>query len=60
MPEIEELTCTPGYQPCLPPASDYDCIGGTGNGPKYTSKVFVTGEDVYSLDRDGNGIGCEN
>ena len=28
--------CTPGYSPCLPPASDYDCRGGSGNGPKYT------------------------
>ncbi len=27
--------CTPGYSPCLPPASDYDCAGGSGNGPKY-------------------------
>lgn len=27
--------CTPGYSPCLPPASDYDCRGGSGNGPKY-------------------------
>jgi hypothetical protein len=28
--------CTPGYSPCLPPASDYDCAGGSGNGPEYT------------------------
>lgn len=25
--------CTPGYSPCLPPAPDYDCSGGSGNGP---------------------------
>jgi len=29
-------SCTPGYSPCLPPAEDYDCAGGSGNGPKYT------------------------
>jgi hypothetical protein len=35
--------CTPGYSPCLPPASDYDCRGGSGNGPKYSGPVRVTG-----------------
>ncbi len=53
-------TCTPGYDPCLPPASDYDCAGGKGNGPKYVNgPVRVTGSDPYGLDRDGDGIGCE-
>jgi hypothetical protein len=51
--------CTPGYSPCLPPASDYDCRGGSGNGPKYTGPVRVTGSDPYDLDRDGDGVGCE-
>ncbi len=51
--------CTPGYSPCLPPASDYDCRGGSGNGPKYTGPVRVTGSDPYHLDRDGDGKGCE-
>ena len=51
--------CTPGYSPCLPPAYDYDCIGGSGNGPAYTGRVEVTGVDIYELDRDGDGIGCE-
>jgi hypothetical protein len=50
--------CTPGYSPCLAPASDYDCRGGTGNGPKYTGPVRVTGADPYKLDRDGNGKAC--
>jgi hypothetical protein len=31
--------CTPGYSPCLPPASDYDCAGGSGDGPNYTGPV---------------------
>jgi hypothetical protein len=51
--------CTPGYSPCLPPASDYDCRGGTGNGPKYSGPVRVTGSDPYDLDRDGDGRACE-
>jgi len=51
--------CTPGYSPCLPPASDYDCLGGTGDGPEYTGFVRVTGSDPYGLDADGDGVGCE-
>ena len=52
--------CTPGYSPCLPPASDYDCAGGSGDGPKYTGYVTVTGSDPYGLDSDGDGAGCES
>lgn len=52
--------CTPGYSPCLPPAPDYDCAGGTGDGPKYTGTVMVTGSDPYGLDSDGDGVGCES
>ena len=45
---------------CLNPnASDYDCIGGTGNGPKYTGLVRVVGPDVFRLDADHDGWGCE-
>lgn len=51
--------CTPGYTPCLPPASDYDCAGGEGDGPKYTGYVRVTGTDPYDLDTDGDGVACE-
>jgi hypothetical protein len=51
--------CTPGYTPCLPPASDYDCAGGSGDGPKYTGLVHVTGSDPYALDVDGDGVGCD-
>jgi hypothetical protein len=51
--------CTPGYSPCLAPASDYDCRGGSGNGPKYTGPVRVTGSDPYDLDRDRDGKACE-
>lgn len=52
--------CTPGYDPCLPPASDYDCAGGSGDGPKYTGPVKVTGSDPYGLDTDSDGWGCES
>ena len=57
--EAPALNCTPGYDPCLPPAYDYDCQGGSGNGPAYTGRVNVTGPDIYGLDRDGDGVGCE-
>jgi resuscitation-promoting factor RpfB len=52
--------CTPGYSPCLAPASDYDCGGGSGDGPKYVYGVeHITGSDIYGLDADGDGLGCE-
>lgn len=45
---------------CVPIASDVDCAGGSGNGPAYVSgPVYVTGTDIYGLDRDGDGVGCE-
>lgn len=57
----DKPNCTPGYSPCLPPASDYDCAGGSGNGPKYVQgPVYVTGSDPYGLDRDHDGVGCES
>jgi hypothetical protein len=42
-----------------PNASDYDCVGGSGNGPYYTGQVRVLGVDHFDLDRDGDGIGCD-
>jgi resuscitation-promoting factor RpfB len=52
--------CTPGYSPCLAPASDYDCAGGSGDGPQYASgPIYVTGSDPYDLDSEGDGIACE-
>lgn len=58
----EELAseCDPNYSGCLDPYSpDYDCLGGSGDGPDYTGTVTVLGEDHYGLDSDGDGIGCE-
>lgn len=52
--------CHPSYSGCLrADASDYDCAGGSGNGPYYTGTVRVTGPDVFGLDRDNDGWGCE-
>ena len=57
----KEPSCDPNYEgACLDPSvSDYDCEGGTGNGPDYTGEVAVVGEDHFGLDRDGDGVGCE-
>lgn len=45
---------------CVPIASDVDCAGGSGNGPAYVSGIVrVTGSDIYDLDRDGDGYGCD-
>lgn len=52
--------CHPSYDPCVPFASDVDCLGGKGNGPAYTGRVTVIGYDEYDLDADGDGIGCDN
>jgi hypothetical protein len=53
--------CHPSYEgACLDPAAyDYDCEGGSGDGPLYTGYVTVVGPDDYGLDRDGDGEGCE-
>lgn len=54
--------CDPNYSgACVPVASDVDCAGGSGNGPAYVQgPVRVVGKDIYGLDRDGDGIGCES
>lgn len=53
--------CHPSYTgACLnSSASDYDCAGGSGDGPLYTGTVRVVGPDEYGLDADGDGLGCE-
>jgi hypothetical protein len=53
--------CAPGYSPCVPVASDVDCAGGSGDGPAYVrGPVRVTGSDPYDLDRDRDGIACDD
>jgi hypothetical protein len=53
--------CDPNYSGCVPIASDVDCSSGKGDGPEYVDgPVHVIGTDIYKLDRDGDGIACEN
>jgi hypothetical protein len=54
-------SCDPNYTgACLDPSSpDYDCEGGSGDGPDYTGMVQVVGDDHFDLDRDGDGVACE-
>ena len=58
----ETQQCDPNYSgACVPIASDVDCAGGSGNGPAYVQgPVQVIGTDIYGLDSDGDGIGCED
>lgn len=53
--------CHPAYKGvCLPIVDDIDCYGGGGKGPVFVKGPFsYEGDDVYGLDRDGNGIACE-
>ena len=48
--------CHPSYTPCLPIVDDLDCpdVKAMGKAP-----VTIKGPDVYRLDRDGDGLGCE-
>lgn len=57
---VERSGCDPNYSGCVPIASDVDCAGGGGDGPAYVKgPVRVIGSDIYGLDRDRDGIGCE-
>jgi len=59
--EEESSGCDPNYSGCVPIASDVDCSGGSGNGPAYVQgPVTVVGSDIYDLDRDSDGVGCED
>jgi hypothetical protein len=58
-----ESNCDSSYEgACLDRnASDYDCEGGSGDGPKYVAgPIQVVGDDHFDLDRDGDGVGCES
>ncbi|MEU8613571.1 G5 domain-containing protein [Actinoplanes sp. NPDC048791] len=56
-----EPDCDPNYSGgCVPVDSDVDCAGGIGNGPSYVDEVVkVIGTDIYDLDRDNDGFGCD-
>jgi len=45
--------CTPGYIPCIPIVDNITC-------GELKIAVRVVGEDIYGLDRDGDGVGCES
>lgn len=53
--------CDPNYEgDCVPIDSDVDCASGSGNGPSYVQgPVRVVGTDIYGLDGNGDGEGCE-
>jgi hypothetical protein len=54
--------CDPAYpDACLHDGiGDYDCAGGSGNGPNYVrGPIRVRPPDPFGLDRDGDGVGCE-
>ena len=57
-------SCHASYEgTCIPPdVSDADCAGGSGNGPHYVQEknIRVVGQDVFDLDGDADGIGCES
>ncbi|MFG2051206.1 G5 domain-containing protein [Micromonospora sp. NPDC048935] len=56
----QSSNCDPNYSGCVPIASDVDCAGGSGNGPAYVSgPIRVVGNDIYDLDRDGDGTACD-
>jgi hypothetical protein len=62
-PTTPTRNCHPSYQgECLKVGiGDYDCAGGSGNGPNYVQgTVQVVGPDEFDLDRDGDGLGCES
>jgi hypothetical protein len=54
--------CDPNCEgACVPIASGVDCAGGSGNGPEFVvGPVTVVGTDIYRLDRDGDGVGCDS
>jgi hypothetical protein len=62
-PPAAPSTCDPNYAgQCLKDGiGDYDCSSGSGNGPNYVhGTVRVIGSDPFGLDRDHDGLGCED
>lgn len=51
--DVTSGECTPGYIPCIPIVDDITC-------GELKMAVRVIGEDIYRLDRDGDGVGCES
>ncbi|ODQ91297.1 excalibur domain-containing protein [Mycolicibacterium flavescens] len=60
-PLRQSSDCDSNYSGCVPVASDVDCAGGSGNGPEYVAgPITVIGDDIYELDRDGDGTACDS
>jgi hypothetical protein len=63
-PTTPPRNCHPSYPDvCLrPDAEDYDCEGGSGNGPYYVAgPLRVLPPDPFDLDgNDNDGWGCES
>lgn len=57
----QNSNCDPNYSgACVPIDTDVDCAEGSGNGPSYVKgPVKVIGSDIYGLDSDHDGLGCE-
>jgi len=54
--------CDPAYpDDCLQDGiGDYDCAGGSGNGPNYVEgPITVLPPDPFGLDGNRDGVGCE-
>jgi len=49
---VEPGVCNGNYSPCIPTQVDVNCSD-------LRTRVYVIGEDIYGLDGDGDGIGCE-
>ena len=54
----------PSYECCLPRGVDHDCANnpyGPDDGPEFVYEPIEVYDhpDEYDLDRDGNGVGCE-
>lgn len=65
-PQPPQGNCHPSYPDvCIPIGSaDYDCAGGSGNGPNYIRGPLRVRHDVpdpdpHGLDRDKDGTACE-
>jgi len=52
LPQLK-TNCNPNYSACVPDVQ-YDL-----NCPEIGHQVTVKGNDVFHLDKDGDGIGCE-
>ena len=61
-PTAPARDCDPSYPGvCLDPSAvDYDCAGGSGDGPRYVEgPLRVRPPDPFDLYREGDGWGCE-